>query len=623
MRHYFILIIFILLISSCNESDIYNKLDNTTHLENDSISRMDFHTLSNYKEVFTTNLHLDLEINFDSKKIYGSVIHTINNKNKIDSIIFDTKNLEIIEVSINDKKADYYLGEIDDLLGVPLIVQITEDTKEIKIEYSTTDKTEALDWLLPKQTAGKQVPFVYTQGQSIFTRSWIPIQDTPGIRITYSAKIKTPDNMLAVMSASNPVKKDSSNIYNFSMPQAIPCYLIALAVGDLEFVEIDERTGVYTEPSMMEDCKYEFADMHKMVDVAEDIFGKYLWDRFDVIVLPPSFPFGGMENPRLTFATPTIIAGDRSLTSLIAHELAHSWSGNLVTNATWNDFWLNEGFTVYLERRIMEKLYGKDYSDMLALLGKQDLEQTILKLEPKMQFLKLKLRNIHPDEAMSDIAYEKGYFLLRLIEETIGRDKTDPFFSKYFQDHSFQTLVTEEFIVYLEKNLLQPNNTSLNLDAWIYNAGLPDNCPKIESVLFNKVDKVLSNFYLTGNMNSIETDLWSTHEYLHFIRGLADSTSIDQMSIIDNKLNFTSSGNSEIACAWFEKSIYFGYNEIDANLEKFLIRIGRRKFLQPLYIALASTPEDKQKAIKIYKQARDNYHYISSNTVDRILEFVE
>ena len=619
MRDCFILILFFLSLNSCNNEILPTDLDNITQTEKSSTSIIDHHTLSNYKDVFTSHLDLDLEISFDTKKIYGSAIHTIDNKANIDSIIFDTKNLEIIEVSINNNKANYYLGQRDDLLGVPLIVKIDKNTKQIKIEYSTTDKTEALDWLEPKQTAGKQAPFVYTQGESIFTRSWIPIQDTPGLRITYSAKIKTPDNMLAVMSASNPVKKDSSNIYEFSMPQAIPCYLIAFAVGDLEFVEIDERTGVYTEPSMLNACKYEFADMHKMVDAAEDLFGKYLWDRFDVIVLPPSFPFGGMENPRLTFATPTIIAGDRSLTALIAHELAHSWSGNLVTNATWNDFWLNEGFTVYLERRIMEELYGKDYADMLALLGKQDLQQTILKLDPKMQLLKLKLVNIHPDYAMSDIAYEKGYFLLRLIEETLGREKSDVFFSKYFKDHSFQTIVTEEFIVYLQKNLLEPNNISLNIDDWIYKSGLPDNCPTIESVLFNNVDQVLNNFYSTGDINSIKADSWSTHEFLHFIRGLKDSTTIEQMSIIDNKFSFTSSGNSEIACAWFEKSIYYGYKEIDENLEKFLIKIGRRKFLQPLYIALSSTPEGRDEAIAIYSKAKENYHYISSNTIDRIL----
>ena len=232
---------------------------------------------------------------------------------------------------------------------------------------------------------------MYTQGQSIFTRSWIPIQDTPGIRITYSAKIKTPKNMMAVMSAANPQEMDTNNVYSFKMNQPIPPYLIALAVGNLEFKAIDSRTGVYAEPSMVVKCANELIDMGKMVDSAENLYGAYNWDRYDVIVLPPSFPFGGMENPRLTFATPTIIAGDRSLVSLIAHELAHSWSGNLVTNATWNDFWLNEGFTVYFERRIMESLYGRDYSEMLALLGFQDLESQITKSKPNMQLLRLNM----------------------------------------------------------------------------------------------------------------------------------------------------------------------------------------------------------------------------------------
>ena len=243
------------------------------------------------------------------------------------------------------------------------------------------DSARALQWLSPEQTADKTKPFLFTQGQAILTRTWIPVQDSPGIRFTYNAKVKVPNDLMALMSAENPQARSSDGVYSFKMDKPIPAYLIALAVGDIAYQSIDERCGVYAEQSMINKAAWEFADMGRMVTAAEELYGPYRWGRYDVIVLPPSFPFGGMENPMLTFATPTIIAGDRSLTALIAHELAHSWSGNLVTNANWNDFWLNEGFTVYFEHRISEKLYGADYSAMTGVLGHQDLMSTVMEIE--------------------------------------------------------------------------------------------------------------------------------------------------------------------------------------------------------------------------------------------------
>lgn len=587
-------------------------------------SEIDFHTLSNYTDVWTSHIHLNVEVDFDHKLIKGVATHTIENPCKKTSITFDSKHLEIIGVTLDDGlEASFELGDYDELLGTPLTVEITPETKTVSIEYSTTEETEALDWLSPVQTAGKKAPFMYTQGEAVLTRTWVPCQDTPGRRITYSAKIKVPNGLLAVMSASNPTQKNEESIYTFEMNQPIPTYLMAIAVGDLDFVAIDDRTGIYTEPSMIEASAYEFADMGKMVDAAEELYGKYQWDRYDIIVLPPSFPFGGMENPRLTFATPTVIAGDRSLTSLIAHELAHSWSGNLVTNSTWNDFWLNEGFTVYFERRIMEKLYGKDYVDMLALLGSQDLKASINSLDPSMQLLKLKLKGQNPDDGMTDIAYEKGYFFLRLVEETAGREKFDAFLKNYFEEHKFQTITTEQFVAYLNEKLLKPNQINLNVAEWVYEPGLPENCPEIVSERFNNVEQQLEKFYETGDASAIDATGWTTHEFLHFIRHLKDNTTPAQMAELDAKFDFTHSGNSEIAAIWFEKSINFGYDKIDDALEAFLMKVGRRKFLQPLYAALAKTPEGKAKGLEIYKKARSNYHYISTNTIDQILGYKE
>ena len=586
-----------------------------------TLSNMDSHTLSNYHEVQVNHAHLDLTVDFSNRILTGSVTLSFSRITKANQLILDTKYLEVKEVLDQfGNNLKFKFLEKDELLGVPLSIQLNDSTKGVKIFYATTEKSEALDWLSAEQTAGKEFPFMYTQGQSIFTRSWIPIQDTPGIRVTYDAEITVPNGMLPVMSASNPQEYNSSNTYHFEMKQSISPYLIALAVGNLAFKAIDDRTGVYAEPSMLPSCADELIDMGKMVDAAEELYGGYDWGRFDVIVLPPSFPFGGMENPRLTFATPTIIAGDRSLVSLIAHELAHSWSGNLVTNANWNDFWLNEGFTVYFERRIMEALYGKDYTDMLALLGFQDLQADLSSLAPEMQKLKLMLEGKHPDDAMSDIAYEKGYFFLRMLEENIGRENMDSFLKNYFSDHKFQTITTEKFLVYLEKNLLDGKREELLIDDWIFGAGLPSNCPKVISNRFLQAENAVSLFLKKGpNKIADLTSTWSTHEWLHFIKHLPENISSKQLEKLDNVFQLSSNGNAEILCVWFLQSIKADYQPAFEPMKQFLIKIGRRKFLQPIYEELAKNPEHKIWAKGVYKKARSNYHYISFNTIDSIL----
>ena len=586
-----------------------------------TLSNMDSHTLSNYYEVQVNHAHLDLTVDFSSRILTGSVTLSFSRISEANQLILDTKYLEVKEVLDQfGNNLKFKFLENDELLGVPLSIQLNDSTQSVKIFYATTDKSEALDWLSAEQTAGKEFPFMYTQGQSIFTRSWIPIQDTPGIRVTYDADITVPDGMLPVMSASNPQEYNSSNTYHFEMKQSISPYLIALAVGDLAFKAIDDRTGVYAEPSMLSSCADELIDMGKMVDAAEELYGGYDWGRFDVIVLPPSFPFGGMENPRLTFATPTIIAGDRSLVSLIAHELAHSWSGNLVTNANWNDFWLNEGFTVYFERRIMETLYGKDYTDMLALLGFQDLQADLSSLAPEMQKLKLMLKGKHPDDAMSDIAYEKGYFFLRMLEENLGRENMDSFLKNYFNDHKFQTITTEKFLVYLEKNLLDGKREELLIDDWIFGAGLPSNCPKVISNRFLQAENAVSLFLKKGPKKIADlTSTWSTHEWLHFIKHLPENISSKQLEKLDNEFQLSSNGNAEILCVWFLQSIKADYQPAFEPMKQFLIKIGRRKFLQPIYEELAKNPEHKIWAKGVYKKARSNYHYVSFNTIDGIL----
>ncbi|WP_040250740.1 hydrolase/aminopeptidase [Psychroserpens mesophilus] len=581
----------------------------------------ELHSYAQPNKSVIKHLNLDITVNFEDQVIDGVATYTIDN-NKASEIILDSKFLDIVKVEADGKITEYELGEVNEQLGQPLTIHITEDTKTISVYYKTTNKTEALQWLSPQQTADKTHPFLFTQGQAILTRTWIPIQDSPQIRITYDATVRVPKELMAVMSAENPKTKTVDGVYSFKMEQPISPYLIALAVGDIEYKAVSERTGVYAEKSMIDKAHYEFSDMEKMVVAAENLYGDYDWDQFDVIVLPPSFPFGGMENPRLTFATPTVIAGDRSLTSLIAHELAHSWSGNLVTNATWNDFWLNEGFTVYFEIRIMEALYGKDRANMIALIGRQDLDDEIesFKNEPNRTKLKLDLKGKNPDDGMNSIAYDKGYLFLRTLEETVGRDKFDAFLKDYFKTHAFSTITTEKFIDYINTNLLEPNKVTFNTEEWIYQPGIPSNQAIISSDKFANAEKVLKQFLSNDTIDASITKDWTTLEWVHFIRNFPDTMTTEDMARIDKAFDLSNATNSHIAMVWYEQAINKDYhgNNVDQNIEDFLIRVGRRWYVNTLFKAFKNNDKIDE-AIAIYEKSRGNYHSVTASTIDELL----
>ncbi|SDK80261.1 leukotriene A-4 hydrolase/aminopeptidase [Catalinimonas alkaloidigena] len=584
----------------------------------------DSHTFARPTEAVVRHLDLTLSVRFEEKKLIGKAVYDIVNQTGTDAIFFDTQQLNVEHVTIGapEVATEFSLEPEDATLGRALKVKILPDTRRVTLYYQTTPDAAALQWLSPAQTAGKEHPFLFTQGQAILTRSWIPVQDSPGIRFTYNAHLKVPEALMAVMSAVNPTERSSTGEYHFHMPQPVPAYLIALAVGNLVFEPISERTGVYAEPETIEKAAYEFAELPHMLEAAETLYGPYEWERYDLLVLPPSFPFGGMENPRLTFATPTILAGDRSLTSLVAHELAHSWSGNLVTNATWNDFWLNEGFTVYFERRIIEALYGSDYAAMLEALGWQDLQHTVAELgtESADTQLKLALEGRNPDDGMNDIAYEKGYFLLRLLEEHVGRDRFDAFLRQYFADHKFQTMDTERFITYLQEHFLEAGAfDSLQVNQWIYGVGIPKNATKIDAAKFAEVDNFLHLWISGGVINKNATKDWSSHEWLHFIRQLPREVTSEQMAALDNAFHFTQSGNAEIQAAWYELAIRHQYTPAYNAVEAFLTEVGRRKFLVPLYKAFKETGQ-LSRARAIYQQARPGYHYVSQATLDQLLK---
>lgn len=586
----------------------------------------DAHSLSTPNDVAVTHLMLHLEADFDRNVLHGSASYRLE-QNGGDTLVLDVSGLSIDSVFTTDFEGNRSAASFElvkgNLRGDALHVGGVSATDIAEIWYTTSADAAALMWNTPEQTHDKAHPFMFTQGQAILTRSWIPIQDTPALRITYTAEIHVPEGMMALMSASNPTEKSADGIYRFEMEQPVPPYLMALAVGNVSFAPLGARTGVYAEPGLLDAAADEFADTEKMLETAEALYGPYAWGRYDILVLPPAFPFGGMENPRLTFVTPTIIAGDRSLTGLVAHELAHSWSGNLVTNATWDDFWLNEGFTVYFEKRIMEALYGRVYAEMLNVLGYKDLTETLDYLGPESPDTKLKLDldGRDPDAGMTDIAYEKGYLFLRWLEEMFGRELFDAFLSEYFDAHAFETMTTEHFIEYIDERLFDGVDRRPDVEAWIYKPGLPEGHPVPESDAFDLVDERRAEWE-SGSIRAEALPVWdwSTHEWLHFLRGLPEETEEEKLAELDRVHGLTGHGNAEIAFAWYMIAVRNDYQPAFGDIARFLKRVGRRKFIKPLYEALAETEAHKAWAEQVYREARDNYHSVTASSVEAVLK---
>lgn len=587
----------------------------------------DVHTYANIKDVRTEHLDLDLDVNFENNTIYGTVTHHLS-KHSTDKFIVDIKGLEIVKVTLDGKnETDFRIGKMDELLGQALEISIKANTKTVSIQYETTAESSALDWLPPALTSSKKHPFLYTQGQAVLTRTWIPCQDSPLNRITYSAKVKVPSELLAVMSATQLDKKNEEGIYSFEMTQAIPCYLIALAVGDLEYAKLDERCGIYAEPELIQQCASEFEDLPKMIRIAEKIYGQYQWEQYDVVMLPYSFPFGGMENPRLTFANPTLLAGDKSLVSVIAHELAHSWSGNLVTNATWNDFWLNEGFTVYYENRIMEELEGKEYANILAVIEYQDLIASLESIEesehPEDANLKLNLEHRDPDEGMTDVAYIKGAYFLRTIEKAVGRKKFDIFLKSYFDKFAFQTLTTEDFLEYLDTELLQANNISFNTEEWVYQPGLPENCieirsPRLESMAsYAKLINDGQDISQLKTFNKLELGDHITQEWQAFIRALDGDISTEDLAALDKQFGFSTAGNDILKSDWFKLCAKANYTASFPAMRAYLKKVGRRWLVEGVYAELAESkdPARLKFAISVFEEAAPGYHAVTKGSI--------
>jgi aminopeptidase N len=583
----------------------------------------DVHSFAEPEKVRVRHVALDLAVSFENRSLGGTADLTLD-RVEGNTLILDTRDLAIEKIESSSdgtaySEAKWMLGQRDPILGSPLTIELPAQAKRVRIQYKSLPQASGLQWLDPEQTAGRKDPFLFSQNESIHARSWIPIQDSPGVRVTYTARIHAPKRSLAVMSAE---RKGSDGVYDFSMELPIPPYLIALAVGDLKFSEAGPRTGVYAEPSVLPKAAEEFSDMEKMIAAVEKLYGPYRWGRYDLLILPPSFPFGGMENPRLTFATPTVIAGDKSLVGLVSHELAHSWSGNLVTNATWSDFWLNEGFTTYIENRIQEAVYGREQALMEQVLDRRKLEKQLQESEKRDQILHIDLKGREPDDGTTEVPYVKGALFVRLLEQTFGRDRFDDYLKRYFEHFAFKSITTAAMLEYLQRELLDKQPTAgaqIPVREWVYEPGLPASAPKPESERLRKVSVYASDF-ATGPVRAkaLPASNWSTQEWLEFLQVLP-ALQPDQMAELDQAFHLTRTGNDEILDQWLQMAVKLDYKPAYPRLESFLMEVGRQKFIKPLYTELMKTPEGQKRARAIYAKARPRYHPIAQNAVDKIV----
>ncbi len=579
------------------------------------MARPDPHSYCDDTQVETASLALTARVDFEQRTLDAEATLTFVRAGG-GTLDLDTRDLRISTIHDHEGTAlPFVLHAADPILGARLAIALPAGTRWVRIAYRTSPGASALQWLEPAQTTGGVLPFLFSQCQAIHARSVIPLQDTPRLRIRYRAELVVPRTLRAVMAAAHVGRSEAGELATetFEMPQPIPPYLFAFAVGDLASRDLSTRSRVYAEPAMLERAAYEFGGVEQMITAAEDLFGPYDWERFDVLAMPPSFPYGGMENPRLTFLTPTVIAGDRSLVNVLAHELAHSWTGNLVTNANAEHFWLNEGFTVYAERRIIEALDGVEVAALHAALGWRTLGEAIARFakRPELTRLRTELTGVDPDDAYSQVPYQKGYFFLRTLEDAAGREAFTRWLRSYLTTFRFQSITTAEFEAHFEREL--PGVLAkIDSQRWLYGDGLPDNAPRPRSERLATIER------LAGAVpDETLAQRWSPTEWQLYLDSVPRPASAEQCRTLDERLTRTT--NYEVLVAWLTLALQSGYHAVLPRVEEVLASVGRMKFLRPLYLALARDPKTAELARSTFERLRPSYHPIAQQVVQSVL----
>ena len=590
------------------------------------------HDNSTYAEPETarvTHVALDLDLDFEAKRVGGTAVLDVLAQPGAKKIVLDSNGLEISRITDGAGRELAY--EIGDMVeeggkGAPLTVTL-DGARQLRIAYRAPVDAEALQWLTPEQTEGGEYPYLFSQGQAILNRTWIPTQDSPGIRQTWEARITAPKPLDVVMSGVRQGEpEDLGNgrrAFRFVMDKPVPPYLIAIAAGDIDFAATGPRTGVWAEPATLPRAAKEMGDTESLVEAAEAIYGEYRWGRYDAIVLPPSFPYGGMENPVMNFLTPTFIAGDRSNNGLVAHELAHSWSGNLVTNAVWEDSWLNEGVTSYFENRIVEAVYGKKRAQQEAALAFAGIEETLAEVGMDAPGTALHHTVGNDGEIGSAITYDKGHYFLRTVESIVGRQRLDAWLRQWFDNHAFQPATSQLFYDDMMKNLVrdQAEADRLKLHEWIFEPGLPSNVARPDPAAFAEVDTAVKAYADAGTIPSAYSG-WTSAERMRFLDNIPKTRSAAQLAELDSKLGLSGTQNNEILFLWLELALANRYQPAVPQAEAFLSRVGRAKFVSPLFKVLWGEGDwGRPIATRIYAKTRPSYHAVTRGAVDRVLDY--
>lgn len=587
---------------------------------------LDTMTYAQPQEARVTHVALDLALDFDAKRVGGTANLRVLADPGEDELVLDSNGLQISRITDGaGRELSYEIGEMveEGGKGAPLTVQLG-GARNVSIQYMAPADAAALQWLTPEQTAGGEYPYLFSQGQAILNRTWIPTQDSPGIRQTWEARVTAPKPLDVVMSGVRQGEpEDLGNgrrAFRFVMDKPVPPYLIAIAAGDIDFQAIGPRSGVWAEPSVLQRAHNEVADTEEMIDAAEELYGEYRWGRYDMIVLPPAFPYGGMENPVMTFLTPTFIAGDRSNNGLVAHELAHSWSGNLVTNAVWEDSWLNEGVTSYFENRIVEEVYGEKRAEQEAALAFAGIEDVLAEVGMDAPGTALHHESTGA-EIGSAITYDKGHFFLRTVESIVGRERFDAWLQQWFDNHAFQPATSELFYDDMMANLVrnQAEADRLMLREWIFHPGLPSNVARPDASAFAEVDAAVTAYANSGTIPAAYEG-WTSAERVRFLDNIPKNRSEGQLAELDRTLELSNSQNNEILFLWLELALANRYEPAVPQTEQFLGRVGRAKFVSPLFATLWSEGDwGRPIATRIYAETRPTYHAVTRGAVDRVM----